>query len=154
MSAPATRPAIPSRRLGVIGSLVGLVAFIAAVLPHWVVPMVAPPPAADQVIVDTGHRLKDRLIARLKGTEYQAPHREPSLRDHLNDWSALAAVSLGLLAIALAVLAQVYREEKLMAGIAAVLGAGALAIEISGFIIGMILAMMLIYSVLSFLGLL
>jgi hypothetical protein len=153
MSAPATKFAAPSRRLGVIGSIVGLLAFVAVALPHWVVPMVAPPPPTDQVIVDTGHRLKDRLIARVKGTEYQAPRREASLRDHLNDWSAMAA-SFGLLAIALAVVALVFREEKLMAGVAAVLGDGALVVEISPFIIGMVIAMMPIYSVLSFVGVL
>ena len=97
MSAPATKPAIPSRRLGVIGSLIGLLAFIAAVLPHLAVPMGAPQSPADQVTVDTGHRLKDRLFARIKGVEYQAPHRETSFGSRLNDWSSMTAVSLGLL---------------------------------------------------------
>jgi hypothetical protein len=42
-----------------IGSIVGRLALIAAVLPHWVLPALHPPPPADRVIVDTGHRLKE-----------------------------------------------------------------------------------------------
>ncbi len=48
-----TSSTAPSRRLGIIGSIVGVLAMIAAVLPHWVVPIVFPPPPADKVIVDT-----------------------------------------------------------------------------------------------------
>jgi hypothetical protein len=149
-----TRSVAPSRRLGVIGSLIGLLAFIAAALPHWVVPIVTPPPPADQVSVDTGHRLRDRLIARVKGIEREAPRRETSPIDHLNDWSSMTAIPLGLLAIALSVLALIFREEKLMAGVAAVLGAGALIIEISPFIVGLVVVTMVVYAVLNFIGLL
>ena len=55
-----TSSALPSRRFGTIGSIIGLLALIAAVLPHWIMPMIFPPPPVDQVIVETGHRLKDR----------------------------------------------------------------------------------------------
>jgi hypothetical protein len=75
-SSAASSSAVPSRRLGIIGSIVGVLALMAAVLPHWVVPIVFPPPPADQVIVDTGHRIKDRVIARVKGVEYQVPKVE------------------------------------------------------------------------------
>jgi hypothetical protein len=137
----------PPRRLGVIGCLVGLVAFIAAVLPHWVVPMIYPPPPADQVIVDTGHRIKDRLIARAKGVEYQAPKPEKSAGSNLSEMSAAAAVSLGLLAILFAVLSLIFREEKLFAAVAGVLGAGAIAVEISFFIIYGLIAIAILYVV-------
>jgi hypothetical protein len=110
MTSSATTPALPSRRLGVIGSLVGMLALIAAVLPHWVVPVIFPPPPAEQVIVDTGHRIKDRLIARAKGVEYQAPKPEKSAGSTWSEMSSAAAISLGLLAIALAVLALLVRH--------------------------------------------
>lgn len=58
-----------SRRLGSIGSLVGLLALVAAILPHWVLPMIDPPPPIDKVIVDVGHRVKDRLVAHIKGVD-------------------------------------------------------------------------------------
>jgi hypothetical protein len=43
---------------------------------------------------------------------------------------AMTAASLGVLAIALAVFAVIFREEKLLAGIAAVLGGAAIAVQI------------------------
>jgi hypothetical protein len=142
-----TSATLPSRRLGIIGSLVGLLALIAAVLPHWVLPALYPPPPADQVIVDTGHRLKERLIARAKGVEYQAPKRETSTRDRLGGEFSTAAISLGLLAVAMAVLALVFREERLLAGVSATLGLTAIAIEISFFVLGVLFVIAIIYAV-------
>jgi len=152
MSAPALKPAIPSRRLGVIGSLVGMLALIAAVLPHWILPVIYPPPPADQIIVDTGHRLKDRLIARVKGVDYHAPPRERSTGSQLNDASSIAAISFGLLAILLSVLALVFREERLLAGVAAALGTGAIAIEISFLAIGVLILIAVLYVVGNIIG--
>jgi len=142
-----TSATLPSRRLGIIGSLVGLLALIAVVLPHWVLPALYPPPPADQVIVDTGHRLKERLIARAKGVEYQAPKREISTGDRLGGEFSTAAISLGLLAVAMAVLALVFREERLLAGVSATLGLTAIAIEVSFFVLGVLFVIAIIYSV-------
>ena len=142
-----TSATLPSRRLGIIGSLVGLLALIAAVLPHWVLPALYPPPPADQVIVDTGHRLKERLIARAKGVEYQAPKREISTGDRLGGEFSTAAISLGLLAVVMAVLALVFREERLLAGVSATLGLTAIAIEISFFVLGVLFVIAIIYAV-------
>jgi hypothetical protein len=142
-----TSSALPSRRLGIIGSIVGLLALIAAVLPHWVLPALYPPPPTDQVIVDTGHRLKERLIARAKGVEYQAPRQEKSAGDRLSGNLSTAAVSLGLLAIVMAVLALVFREEKLLAGVSATLGITAIAVEISFFVLGVLFVIAIIYAV-------
>jgi hypothetical protein len=154
MSAPALKPAIPSRRLGVIGSLVGLLAFIAAVLPHWVVPIMYPPPPVDQVIVDTGHRIKDRVIARVKGVEYQAPKVEKSAGRSWSEAASVTAISLGLLAILLSVLALISREERLLAAVAATLGTGAIAIEISFVMIGALILLAILYVVGNIIGLL
>jgi hypothetical protein len=152
MTATATRSA-PSRRLGVIGSIVGLLALIASVLPHWIVPVIYPPPPADKVIVDTGHRLKDRLVARVKGVEYQAPPREKSTGSQLRDASSIGAISLGLLAITLAVFALVYREERMLAAVAAALGTGAIAIEISFLAMGVLVFVVILYVVANIIGL-
>jgi hypothetical protein len=151
-SAP-TSSAAPSRRLGIIGSIVGVLALMAAVLPHWVVPMVFPPPPADQVIVDTGHRIKDRLIARVKGVEYQAPRIEKSAGRSWSETASATAISLGLLAILLSVLALIFREERLLAGVAAILGTGAIAIEISFVMIGALILIAILYVVGNIIGL-
>ena len=153
MSAPASKPAIPSLRLGVIGSLIGLLAFIAAVLPHWVVPIVYPPPPVDQVIVDTGHRIKDRIIARVKGVEYQAPKVEKSAGRSWSEAASVTAISLGLLAILLSVLSLIFREERLFAAVAATLGTGAIAVEISFVLIGALILIAILYVVANIIGL-
>jgi hypothetical protein len=144
-----TSTVVQSRRCGLIGSIFGLLALIAAVLPHWVVPVLFPPPPIDQMVVDTGHRVKERLIARMKHVEYQAPRAEPSLGDRLSEGSSVAAVSLGLLAVALAVFALVFREERMLAGVSATLGLLAIAVEISFFILGGLLLIAIIYIVLN-----
>ncbi|RXT48700.1 hypothetical protein [Bradyrhizobium betae] len=154
MTASATtRSAVPSRRLGIIGSIVGVLALMAAVLPHWVVPMVFPPPPADQVIVDTGHRIKDRVIARVKGVEYQAPRIEKSAGRSWSETASVTAISLGLLAILLSVLSLIFREERLLAGVAAILGTGAIAIEISFVMIGALILIAILYVVGNIIGL-
>lgn len=152
-SSSATISAVPSRRLGIIGSLVGILALMAAVLPHWVVPIVFPPPKADQVIVDTGHRIKDRVIARVKGVEYQAPKVEKSAGRSWSETASVTAISLGLLAVLFSVLALIFREERLLAAVAATLGTGAIAIEISFVVIGALILIAILYVVGNIIGL-
>jgi hypothetical protein len=130
-----------------IGSIVGLLALIAAVLPHWVVPVLYPAPPIDQVIADTGHRLKERLIARAKGVEYQAPRREKSIGDRLSDGFSIAAVSLGLLAIVMAIVSLFFREERLLANVSATLGVAAIAVEVSFLVLGALILIAIIYAV-------
>jgi len=148
-----TSSAAPPRQLGIIGSIFGLLALMAAVLPHWVVPVMFPPKPVDQVIVDVGHRLKDRLIARVKGVEYHAPARERSLGDRLMDGFSIAATSLGMIAIILAVFSLFFREERLLAGVSATLGVFAIALEISFVVIGVLIVIAIIYAVMDHISL-
>lgn len=154
MTASATTsPALPSRRLGVIGSIVGVLALFAAVLPHWVVPVLYPPPPADKVIVDTGHRIKDRIVAKVKGVEYQAPKVEKSTGRSWSETASVTAISLGLLAILFSVLALIFREERLLAAVAATLGTGAIAIEISFVMMGALILIAILYVIGNIIGL-
>ncbi|MBR0903045.1 hypothetical protein [Bradyrhizobium liaoningense] len=149
----ATSSTVPSRRLGIIGSIVGVLALMAAVLPHWVVPLVFPPPPADKVIVDTGHRIKDRIVAKVKGVEYQAPKVEKSAGRSWSETASVTAISLGLLAILLSVLSLIFREERLLAAVAAATGTGAIAIEISFFMIGALIVIAILYVIGNIIGL-
>ncbi|MGJ4953734.1 hypothetical protein [Bradyrhizobium sp. HKCCYLS20291] len=142
-----------SRRLGAIGCVVGLLALVAAVLPHWVLPVIDPPPPIDKVIVDVGHRVKERLVAHLKGVDYQAPTRETSWTDRLHQQLPVAAVSLGLLAIILGVVAQLYREERHVAAMATTLGGCAIAVQLSFVLMGVLIVVAIIYVVGDFLSL-
>ncbi|AMA54805.1 hypothetical protein [Bradyrhizobium sp. CCGE-LA001] len=144
---------VPSRRLGIIGSIVGVLALMAAVLPHWVVPIVFPPPPADKVIVDTGHRIKDRIVAKVKGVEYQAPKVEKSAGRSWSGIASVTAISLGLLAILFSVLSMIFREERLLAAVAATLGTGAIAIEISFVMMGVLILIAILYVIGNIIGL-
>ena len=128
---PDSPPAPPSRRLGIIGCIVGLLALIAAVLPHWLLPVIFPPPPFEQVMVEKEHKLKDLLIGHKPAVESHMRIRDEGLSDRLEGPFSTAAISLGLVAIVLAVVALIYREERLLAGVAAALGTVAIAIEIA-----------------------
>ncbi|MFK4511950.1 hypothetical protein LPJ38_03410 [Bradyrhizobium daqingense] len=145
--------AVPSRRLGIIGSIVGVLALMAAVLPHWVVPIVFPPPPADKVIVDTGQRIKDRIVAKVKGGEYQAPKVEKPAGRSWSETASVTAISLGLLAILFSVLSMIFREERLLAAVAATLGTGAIAIEISFVMMGALILIAILYVIGNIIGL-
>ena len=144
---------VPSRRLGIVGSIVGVLALMAAVLPHWIVPIVFPPPPADKVIVDTGHRIKDRIVAKVKGVEYQAPKVEKSAGRSWSGIASVTAISLGLLAILFSVLSMIFREERLLAAVAATLGTGAIAIEISFVMMGVLILIAILYVIGNIIGL-
>ena len=102
-----------SRRLGIIGSVVGLSALVVSALTHLL-------PGA-----------------YLSGLAGQATWSEVL---------SMAAASLGVLAIALAVVAIIMKEEKLLAGIAAVLGTAAIAVQIWWVLIILAVAIIIINS--------
>ncbi|CCE02029.1 conserved hypothetical protein [Bradyrhizobium sp. STM 3809] len=133
--------------------MVGLIALVAAVLPHWVLPVIDPPPPIDKVIVDVGHRVKDRLVARIKGVAYQAPVRETSWTDRLHQHLPVAAVSLGLLAIILGVFGQLFREERHVTAMATTLGGCAIAVQLSFVLMGVLVVLALLYFIGDFLAL-
>ncbi|CAL80124.1 conserved hypothetical protein [Bradyrhizobium sp. ORS 278] len=133
--------------------MIGLFALMAAVLPHWVLPAIDPPPPIDKVIVDVGHRVKERLVARIRGVEYQAPVRERSWTDRLHQQLPIAAVSLGLLAIILGVVGQLRREERQVAAMATTLGGCAIAVQLSFMLMGVLIVLALLYLLGDFLAL-
>jgi hypothetical protein len=138
-----TSPSARSRRLGVIGCIVGLLALISAVLPHWVVPAIFPPPPFQEVMVDTGHKWTDRLFGHKKDVQVRTRVRNEGIGDRVSDAFSTAAVSLALLAIVLAVVSLILREEKLIAGVSAALGIVALAIEVSYILMPFVLLILL-----------
>jgi hypothetical protein len=139
-----------SRRLGTIGSIVGLLALLASALTQ-VLPVIFPPEPYDHVIDETGPRGKDHLIFRAKRLEIR-PREASEQRTVGYTWNqglSTVAVSLGLLAIALAVFSVVLREEKLLAGIAAALGIAAIAVQVYWILIGVVILIVIVNSLFS-----
>jgi len=153
MTALATAAAAPSRRLGTIGCVMGLIALVAAILPHWVLPAVYPPPPAAPVNVHLGLSPRGGLAVRFGDAERQAPRPDRARAARWSDASSLAAISLGLLAIVLAVAALIFREERLLAGVAAALGVAAIGVEVSVIAFGVFLFVALVYAAANFLDL-
>ena len=136
------------RGFGVAGSLIGLLALIAVVLPQWVLPAVLPAAPAGQIAVETRHTLKERILAKLKRVAPKKEEAKPApenWRQHI----LIAAVSLALLAITLAVLSLVRREEKLYAGVAAALGISAIVLQAAILVAGAAVAILILYLVLN-----
>lgn len=133
---------------GTVGTILGCLAIAVAVLPTWVLPLVVPPPTIDRVVVDTAHKIKDRVIAKAKGVEYQETKRAANWYQVL----AVVAVSLGVLALILAAVSFVTREPRRVAGAAAALGAGAIVFQFSLLVAGALIGLLLIFVVLNYLG--
>jgi hypothetical protein len=134
-----------SRACGMAGSIIGLLALIAAIIPQWVIPA-AP---ARQIAVETGHSLKERVATKLRNLIDKQQETKSGLSD-LDFWKqrfAIAAVLLALLAIALGVFSIFRREEKLYAGAAAVLGAGAIALQLTILLAGAAVTIVVLYAV-------
>jgi hypothetical protein len=97
-----------------------------------------------QVTEATGKKETEHLIFRIKRLEIKS--REASDRPAGTTWEqalSTAAVALGLLAITFAVFGVVFREEKLLAGIAATLGATAIAVQVWWVLLVVVFAMVI-----------
>lgn len=131
--------------LGIIGTIAGCLAVVAAVLPTWVLPVLIPPEPVDKIVVDTAQKIKDRVAAKIKGVEYKEPERKL-------DWYkvlAIAAVSLGVLALIFAAISFVTHEPWRYAGAAATLGAGAIVFQFSLLVAGVLIGILLLFVILS-----
>jgi hypothetical protein len=148
MSGDRMEMTVKRYKFGIVGTFLGCLAIIAAVLPTWVLPLFAPPPPVDRVVVETAQKIKDRVIAKAKGVEYQEPKRA---LDWYQIFSAIAVI-LGVLALILSVVSFAFREPWRYSGTAGALGAGAIVFQFSLLISGALIGIVLIFVVLNFLG--
>ena len=118
-----------SRRLGIIGSIVGLLALLVSALTAAYLAQ----PVTGQATEAVAPKAKDHVIFQTKRFEITRPREAPEQRPAGTTWNEVlstTAAALGVLAIAFAVFAVIFKEERLLAGIAAVLGAAAIAVQI------------------------
>ena len=90
-------------------------------------------PVTGQATEAVAPKAKDHVIFQTKRFEITRPREAPEQRPAGTTWNEVlstTAAALGVLAIAFAVFAVIFKEERLLAGIAAVLGAAAIAVQI------------------------
>lgn len=140
-----------SRRLGIIGSAVGLLALLVSALTYLLPEALLDKPITPVTEV-AAKKDAEHLVFRIKRLEIKS--REASeQRTAGTTWEqalSTAAVALGLLAIVFAVFAVIFREEKLLAGIAATLGGAAIAVQVWWVLIVVVVAMVIANAFLSF----
>ncbi len=134
------------RGFGVVGSLVGLLALIAVIIPQWLLPMLPSGGQTEQIAVERHHGLKERILEKLK---LVTPKKQETRHDTDSGSPRFlaAAVTLALLAIILAGFSVFRREERLYAGVAAALGIAALVLQLTILFVGAVIAMLVLYAV-------
>jgi hypothetical protein len=139
-----------SRRFGIIGSVLGLLALLASALTQLLPDALLHKPIYP-ITQATGQKDTEHLIFRTKRLEIKSREApEPrAVGTTWNDVLSTAAASLGVLVIAFAVIAVILREEKLLAGVAALLGVAAIAVQVWWALIVVALAMIIISAFLN-----
>jgi TRAP-type C4-dicarboxylate transport system permease small subunit len=136
-------------RLGMIATLFGCLAVIAAVLPTWVLPLVLPPDPIDKVFVGTAQKVTDRVIVKSKSVEHPVPARK-------TNWYSVfsvAAITLGVLALVMGAISFVAHEPWRFAAAAGALGVGAIIFQFSLLVAGALIAILFISVILNALDL-
>ena len=99
---------------GIIGVVLGFIAF-AAVVGHFFAGPIDPPPPVEVSIAEKAVEIRDATVAALKGEEYEA---EPEVRPKtLDDYMTLGFMGLAALAILMGVIGFI-RHERLRPSIA------------------------------------
>jgi hypothetical protein len=117
---------VPERSwgIGLAGSVVGMLALIAVIIPQWVLP---PPPRPASV--EAHQTLAQRLVEKLKrmGHKHEKKREPAGWREGL----PAIAIFLALLAVFLGAFSILRGEVQLHAGVAATLGIGAIAYQLT-----------------------
>lgn len=143
-----TSPQPRASFFGIAGSIIGLLALIAATLPQWALPKVFPPQAPEQITVDVSPRLKDRIVIKLKGLTSHKEERSVE-KPELDKWSdlfSIAAMSLVLIAMSFAVISVARQEPRIPSGVAAGLGAAAIAFQVLILAAGLAMTALVLYA--------
>jgi hypothetical protein len=135
--------------LGNFAIAFGGLALILAILPTHLLPLLSPPEPADKVVVDFAHKIKDRTIATIQGVQY----REPQTKRDLYQTLAAAAMFFGVLAIIFSAGSFIAKESWRYAVVGSALGVGAVMVQLSLLVAGILVLVVLVAVILSFLGL-
>ena len=122
----AMKSGVPERSwgIGLAGSVVGMLALIAVIIPQWVLP---PPPRLAPV--EAHQTLRERLAEKFRNPG----HRKPKVRNPAGWREGLPAIAIffALLAVFFGAFSVLRGEVQVHAGVAATLGIGAIAYQLT-----------------------
>lgn len=136
---------IPAR-FALIALFAGMLALTGAVTHFWLGP-IDPPPKLEDTIADQAVRIRDKVVARLKGEEASKEVAEVKWSADKIAMASIACISL--LAILLSVIGFVRHEPLRMVGCATALGGIALALQYFIIALGAIVFAIILAGVLS-----
>jgi len=135
-------------KIGYLGLVFGAIALLLALVHFWAGPF-SPQPTLETVIADKASAIRETTLKALKGEEYSEVVKRSWNADKTIE---LTVAILSGLAIILGLLAFIKKAPKRLAGGAAVLGIGAIGFQMFTFYIGGLLLILLIWVVLSQIG--
>ncbi len=137
------------RRLGMYGTIIGLIALGVAIL-HFTLGPIEEPEPVESFVADTAVKLKEAIKAKVQGKEYSPPIIESS--PDADEMLYISIMVAGFIAIALGVFGFIQKEEWRPSGMALALGASAIAFQVAIAIVGAILAFIIIAALISSMG--
>ncbi len=137
-------------RLSMLGITLGGVALLLAVIHFWAGPF-SPQPSLERTVAETATAIRDAAVAAVRGEELADA---PQGNDYdLDKGIEILAAVLGGCAIILGAVGFARGEPGRAAGSAAALGAGTIALQFAILALGAIVLLVLIFALLSQLGL-
>lgn len=141
----------PGRTLGVIGILVGFLALAGAFLSPWIQDAIDPPAKPlEETAVDFAERLTEAAAARIKGEVYEPDVATVEAKPSRFLFPAI--IGLGMVAVGLGLGSLLRSEPKLVGQGAIALGVSAAVVQWSLLIAGALIFILLVWVVLSSLG--
>lgn len=151
-----TEPEENTPRTSSIWSIIGLslafVALVAAVMSPWIMEALAPPrKPVDEVVADVAGRLKDRMIAKVKGQEFVPPPVEEPAFD-ISKWYPPGTIGIGAIAMCLGVVGFTRHESLRISSSAVMVGLAAILFQYFLLLAAVLIFLLLVMLALSALG--
>ncbi|PIE57135.1 MAG: hypothetical protein CSA34_00535 [Desulfobulbus propionicus] len=138
------------QKIGLLGVLFGLIAFGTALFHYWAGPF-ATYPSLEETVAQKAVSIRDRVIVKIKGDK--AVNMAPARSYSADDLIDIGTISAGFVAIALAVISFIKREDKRASSCAALLGISTIGFQLINIALGMIFIAIILAAVLGSLGL-
>ncbi len=141
---------IKQRKLGLIGTILGLLALGIAFFQFFLGP-IEKPPEIEEVIAEKTVKIKEAISAKIKGQEYKSTNDEVSFGpDKIIE---LSTVIIGFLAIVFGVMGFIQKEQWRPSCSAIALGVGAITFQVAVVITAAIIFVFILAIFLGSLGL-